>query len=99
MKKPIGFFSNSFGFPSSRILPSPITRTLCGNKNEDFFSLFSPSPVILHDVGQPVSHGDNGGQVKQLQQQPLYPGLLAALQATGRLVQNQDSENMIMINC
>ena len=38
VKNPIGFFSNSFGFPSSRILPSPITRTLGGNKYEDFIS-------------------------------------------------------------
>ena len=70
----------------------PPSQGLCVEKKMKTLSFFSPSPVILHDVGQPVSHGDNGGQVKQLQQQPLYPGLLAALQATGSLVQNQDSE-------
>ena len=38
-----------------------------------------------------MGHGDDGGQVKQLQQQPLHPRLLTVLQAAGRLVQNQDS--------
>ena len=48
------------------------------------------SPVILQDVAEPVSHCDDGCLVEQLQQQPLYPGLLAGVKTAGGLVQDQD---------
>ena len=41
-----------------------------------------------------MGHRDDGGQMQQLQQQLLHPRLLAALHGAGRLVQDQDSEDL-----
>ena len=37
-----------------------------------------------------MGHSDDGGEVQELQQQPLHPRLLTALHGAGRLVQDQD---------